>query len=143
MSNENKKLISPIMDAILAAFKKEYEAKGYYIGDYDEDDENLKPPAILIQLSGFENAESSIPGVFRANCTFCAYICESFKGNAKARVRDTSLEVAYFVDGNFWGDLNTFTKAKFELAEEDPFNEKLDNAEIWRVEWRQEIYLEK
>lgn len=139
---DKKTLLSPIMDAIIAEFKKKY-GDNYFIGDYEDVDENTELPAILIDLNNFEGIENSIPGTFRANCNFIAFVCESFKGEAKTRVRDTSLDVAFFVDGNFWGDINTFTKAKFTIAEQEPFNEKIESAEIWRVEWQQEIYIQK
>lgn len=138
---ENQTLLSPIMDAIIEQFKTQY-GNTHFIGDYEDANQDVNLPAIYIQLGGLEGVENPIPEVFRASCLFVAFICESFRGEAKTRVRDMAFDVAHFVNGKFWGDINTFSKAKFELAEEDPFNEKIDSSEIWRVEWRQEIYLD-
>ena len=139
---EEKAVINPITDAILNAFKEKY-GKEYTIGDYEDFEDGVTLPGMFIQLVNFEQVGNRAPGIFRANCTFRVYICESFKGQAKKRVRDTALDVALFVDGNFWGDIQTFTKGAFEFAEEDAFNQKSDAAEIWQVEWKQEIYIEK
>lgn len=135
-----QKLLSPIMQAIIDKFKNQY-GENYFIGDYDSADENIDLPAILVSLDSFEGVDSTIPELFRTNCIFVAYVCESYKGKAKTRVRDTAFNVAHFVNGNFWGDINTFSKGKFSTAEEEPFNEKIESAEIWRVEWQQEVYI--
>ena len=129
------------MDAILTAFKNKYP--GYTIGDYEDLDEGdgVETPAIFIQLANFEAAEAPIKELFRAQCTFRAYVCESFKGKAKRRVRDTVLDVAMFIQGNAWDDRQTFNNAKFTYASEDEFNEKIDSCEVWLVEWEQQVYI--
>lgn len=135
-------VFNPIFEAIIKGFKDKYGAE-YTIGDYEDLDDGVDLPGIFIQLDSFETVGNKTPEFFRANCTFRAYICESFKGQAKKRVRNTALDVAFFVDGNFWGDIQTFSKGSFEYAGEDAFNEKIDAAEVWLVEWQQEIYIEK
>ena len=136
----DKTNLNPIMDAIINAFKEKYSTD-YSIGDYEDIDSEISLPGIFIQMSVIEGVENRIPEFFRADCTFRAYACESFKGQAKRRIRDTALDIAQFVDGNYWGDIDTFTKAAFVIAEEEPFNEKIEAAEIWYVEWHQQIYI--
>lgn len=138
----DKTVLNPITDAIISEFKEKY-GDNYLVGDYEDVEDGVELPAIFIQLTNLEGVSNRISGVFRANCTFRAYVCESFKGQGKRRVRDTALDISAFVDGNFWGDIDTFTKGVFEYAEEDGFNEKIDSAEIWYVEWQQEIYIKK
>jgi hypothetical protein len=132
-----------IIDNIIDSFKAQYAE--YNIYDYDEVDENdVELPAILIQLPNFENTNNPIREVFRVNATFRAYVCESYKktndGVAKHRVRDTALAVAKFVNNNDFGADNVFNKANFSYATEDDFNEKITSAEVWYVEWEQQIY---
>lgn len=137
----NKTDLNGLMDKILEAFKNKYP--NYTIGDYEDLDEEdgVNVPAIFIQLANFDGAEAPIKDFFRAVCTFRAYICESYKGKAKRRVRDTALDVAKFVHGNAWSDSNTFTNARFTYASEDDFNEKISSCEVWLVEWEQQVYI--
>ena len=143
LNMEDKEAFSPILDSIIAAFKARY-GDSYFIGDYSDVDENenIKTPAIFIELTNFENAENPVRELFRAKCTFRAYICESYRGKAKRRVRDTALDVAKFINLNTWDNRQIFTEAKFTYALEDDFNEKITSCEIWYDEWEQEVYLD-
>lgn len=136
----DKSVLNPIMDKIIECFKARYE--NYAIYDYDtiENEDGIETPAILIQMPSFENAQSPIREIFRTKCTFRAYICESYRGEAKKRVRDTALDVAKFINNNDWGAKDVFNKASFTYATEDDFNEKINSSEVWYCEWEQEIY---
>lgn len=136
----NKTELNSIMDNIMECFREHYS--DYTIYDYDdiEADDEISMPALLIQMPSFENVESPINGIFRTKHTFRVYICESYRGDAQKRVRDTALDVAVFIDGNTWGDTNVFDLAKFVYATEDEFNEKITSSEIWYCEWEQEIF---
>lgn len=133
-----------IIDCIITAFNTKYP--DYNIYDYDavEDDNDIEIPAILIQFMNFESATNPIREVFRVNGTFRAYICESYKkttdGAAKRRVRDTALSVAKYINNNDFGANDVFNKAAFSYAAEDEFNEKITSAEVWYIEWEQQIY---
>lgn len=137
----DKTELNTLMNTIITAFQTKYA--GYSIGDYEDIDTDggVTTPAMFIQLANFEGAQSPIKEVFRALCTFRVYICESYKGNAKRRVRDTALDVARFVQGNAWDDKQTFNNASFTYAAEDEFNEKINSSEVWLVEWEQQVYI--
>lgn len=132
--------LNNITNLIIAAFEAKYPS--YNIGDYDEEEDGgVDTPAILIQLENFEKAGNPIPDLFRVNCTFRAYVCESYKGKAKRRVRDTALDIALFVDKNDWNATQVFNKADFSYSDKDEFNEKITSSEVWYVEWEQQIYI--
>lgn len=138
---ENKTGFDNLMDIILSAFKAKYP--NYTIGDYEDlnEGDGINTPAMFIQLANFDGAESPIKDFFRAVCTFRVYICESFKGKAKRRVRNTALDVASFIQGNAWDAKKTFNNARFTYASEDEFNEKITSSEVWLVEWEQQVYI--
>ena len=138
---DNKTGCDNLMDVIINAFKKRYP--NYTIGDYEDVDEGdgVNVPAMFIQLANFDGAEAPIKDFFRAVCTFRVYICESYKGKAKRRVRNAALDVARFIQGNAWDDKNTFNNARFTYASEDEFNEKITSCEVWLVEWEQQVYI--
>lgn len=138
---EDKTDLNNLMDTIINAFKAKYP--NYTIGDYEDIDEGegVEVPAMFIQLANFDGAEAPIKELFRANCTFRVYICESYKGKAKRRVRDTALDVAKFVQNNAWDDRSTFNNARFTYASEDEFNEKINSSEVWLVEWEQQVFM--
>lgn len=140
----SKANLDNILDHIIATFKEQYP--NYTIGDYDEleEDGHVTTPAIFLQLMNFEDASNNFNGMFRANCTFRAYVCESFKGQAKRKVRKSALDIAYFIDKNNWNVQNgIFNRAKFSYAEPDNFNEKIQSCEVWLIEWTQEIFIQK
>lgn len=136
-----------ILNKIIDAFKAQYP--DYNIYDYDEvkEEDGVKLPTMMIQLLNFEGANNKIREIFRVNATFRAYICESFKttedGPAKRRVRDTSLAVAKFIEGNNWGAKDVFNNASFSYATEDEFNEKISSCEVWYDEWEQQLFSNK
>lgn len=138
---ENNTGLDNLMDKIINAFKTKYP--NYTIGDYEDLDEGdgVDVPAMFIQLANFDGAESPIKELFRAVCTFRVYICESYKGKAKRRIRNTALDVAKFIQGNAWDDKKTFNNARFTYASEDEFNEKITSCEVWLVEWEQQVYI--
>lgn len=142
-TNTDKTNLNTIMNCIKTAFTTKYS--GYTIREYEEisgDEAGITLPALFIQLANFEKANNSFNGMFRANCTFRVYVCEGFKGEAKRRVRDTALDVAHFIDGNNWNAADVFNNASFTYATEDDFNEKIDGAEVWLIEWEQQIFIE-
>lgn len=140
---DDKTALNNLMDVIINAFKTKYPT--YTIGDYEDLDEGegIDTPAMFIQLANFDGVEDPIKEVFRAACTFRVYICESYKGKAKRRVRDTALDVAMFVQHNAWDAKQTFNNAKFTYATEDEFNEKIESSELWYVEWEQQVFITK
>ena len=86
----DKTVLNPITDAIISGFKEKY-GDNYLVGDYEDVEDGVELPAIFIQLTNLEGVSNRIPGVFRANCTFRAYVCESFKGQGKRRGREKSV----------------------------------------------------
>lgn len=139
----NKIEFSPVLDSIIKAFKQKY-GEEYFIGDYNDIDEasDIQTPAILIDLVNFEIAENPIRELFRVNCTFRAYICESYRGKAKRRVRDMALDVANFINLNVWDNSEIFNEANFTYGLEDEFNEKITSSEVWYDEWEQQVYID-
>lgn len=138
---ENKASFDNLMDKIIDAFKAKYP--NYYIGDYEDlnEGDGVNLPAMFVQLANFDGAESLIKDFFRAACTFRVYVCESYKGQAKRKVRNAALDVAKFIQGNAWDDKNTFNNARFTYASEDEFNEKITSSEVWLIEWEQQVYI--
>jgi hypothetical protein len=135
----DKTELNPIMDLIINKFKEKYPE--YTIGDYDETGDEIETPAIFIQMANFEQADNPINDFFRVKATFRAYICESYKGISKRNVRDTALSASKFINKNDWGADGIFNKAVFNYAAEDEFNEKITSAEVWLVEWEQQLYI--
>lgn len=125
-------LMESIKNTLQEAFP-EFEVLNY------DDDAKLTVKTILVALDSFERPENPVPEFFTLSCEFSAYIFIPFALESSTEIKQKAVELAYFIDGNNFGNSNIFKKSKFLAAEPDPFNEKTDDAEIWRVHWNTDI----
>lgn len=132
--------IANLNTSIINTFKAAFN--DFEVYDYD-DGAKLTVKSILIALNDFERPENPIPDFFTISCNFSAYICIPFSSGAKLEARQKALEVASFVDGNRWENESIFKKAKFLSAQPDTFNKKIDDAEVWQVQWTNDVKYRK
>lgn len=155
------------LDTLHAAIVADIKAKfpdlktvEFYRGEGNEHDDRktLPVPACLLNLSEFEPAEDEDPmtGQLAVVANFEANLVIRFtEQNAKRSIRKLAAAFSAWIRSRRWTDPNSQNKklptgpALFAGAYQDDFTsmtsgqreKSLDQYEIWKVEWRQIVYL--
>lgn len=111
---------------------------------YREEDERseLVTPACLIELAELEAAPDADPGTEQLAMTakFEALVLVGFReANAKRQVRRLAAALSHFILRKRW-DLPV-GPAQVIGAFRDEFDPRLDQFEVWRVEWQQVVHI--
>lgn len=136
--------IANIHSDIITALSNEFP-EFLEIGDYEELNDAPNTPSLFINLQSFDPIADQLPDDFAVTGAFEAYIFYPVQDDilTKKALREKALEVATFVQGNFWGNPDVFSEAKFKLAEKDEFSPVYEGVNIWRVDWEQDFYIKK
>lgn len=116
----------------------------------ENDRKSLPLPACLLELTEFEEANDLDPGTDQqaVDARFEARIIVGFRtANAKREVRKLAAALAAWLRNRRWADPANCSRklptgaARFLGAMPDEFDPRLDQYEVWRVEWAQVLHL--
>jgi len=130
----NQEIID-LQDSIIAELTEKYT--DFTVQDYEDIDDTIATPAILVNLVGFEG-NSDLSENLRTVLTlnFEAYVCYSFSAqNAKRAISQFSASLSNFINNN------TFSDSAFPalIKSASPFVVDIDGLEVWVIEWEQDL----
>jgi hypothetical protein len=126
-----------IVDAIAAEFP-DLET----VEDHTEARQQLRLPAVLIELTALEPAPDIDPGTeqLAVLARYDAHVIIGFKTpQAKREIRRLTSALAAFIHGKRWGQ--PVAPAEIVDIVPDDFNPALDRYECWLISWQQAVHL--
>lgn len=143
MDRNTEVTLDQVHDGIVSTLQTQFPA--VHVEAYRTDRKELPVPAILVELTEFEDAPDHDPGTgqLAVLATFEAIVVIGFRQpdgrNPKREVRNLAAAVAAFARLQRWGC--PIGPAMVTGAHPDDFHPELDQFEVWAVEWRQIVHL--
>jgi hypothetical protein len=135
--------LDALHDAITNAIKAQYPSLVTVEFYRTEERKNLPCPAVLLDLTEFENEPDLDVGTgqIAMSARFDAEIVFGFKTpNVKREIRKFAASFASWLYLRRWEGI-TSDAAKVVGCYKDEFDPRMDEYEVWRVEWTQVLYL--
>lgn len=135
--------LDALQDAIVSDIKAQYPALVTVEFYRTEDRKNLPLPAVLLDLCEFEGDPEidDGTGMLSVKARFEAQIIFGFKEpNVKREIRKFAAAFAAWLRLRRWTGIST-DAAEVVGAHPDEFDPRLDQYEVWCVEWSQGLYL--
>lgn len=108
------------------------------------EDQILKTPAVLLELTQMEPAESISGGRVSVNLSMAAHVFLAKNGEVddiQLSIRNLAAYVLQAIHRNSWGLGGAVGSPKTVEAFPGAFNPESDGYESWVVQWEQNIYL--
>lgn len=133
--------------AVMADIKEAFPA--YATVEFDREDRtNIPLPAVLLEVSGFEDDSENDPGTgqWQANARVEAYVILNFREDqVKLNVRMAATALALWLRMRRFKHPIIAGKAlptgavRLVEVQKDDFTPELDQYEVWRIEWMQSM----
>lgn len=135
--------LDALHDSITSAIQAQYPTLATVEFYRTEDRKNLPCPAVLLDISEFENEPDMDVGTgqIAMSARFEAEIVFGFKTpNVKREIRKFAAAFASWLYLRRWPGISS-DQAQVVGCYKDDFDPRLDEYEVWRVEWTQVLYL--